>query len=189
MLFYFHICVAKNSVVLKCLGYTLVEVMVTVSIMITMALFAFPGLFDILEVQRSEALRTDIQQFFELARNQAELYRMPVEICSSRDMQSCGGTWSDGMLMYIDGRILAKLPLHLTKGFVKVRFYPYYHQTLRFTSYADGQNDNGTLWYCKNKSKKPLFAIAIEKSGELAIKLPNKNGEIPANNHEMLACN
>lgn len=85
-------------------GFTLVELMVTISIMAIIASVALPSYQNMIE---NTELRTASQAFYGslvLARSEAVKNNQPVVICKSSNGTSCAGSgnWESGWLIYID---------------------------------------------------------------------------------------
>ena len=85
-------------------GFTLLELMVTVSIMAIIAGIAVPSYRSLIE---GNLLRTNSQTFYAslvLARSEAVKNNQPVALCKSTNQTSCAtsGTWDGGWLVYLD---------------------------------------------------------------------------------------
>lgn len=85
-------------------GFTLIELMVTISIMAIIAGIALPSYQNLIE---NTELRTASQAFYGslvLARSEAVKNNQPVAMCKSSNGTSCAGSgnWEAGWLIYID---------------------------------------------------------------------------------------
>lgn len=85
-------------------GFTLVELMVTISIMAIIAGIAVPSYRNLIE---NTELRTASQAFYGslvLARSEAVKNNQPTAMCKSSNGSSCAGSgnWDAGWLVYID---------------------------------------------------------------------------------------
>lgn len=85
-------------------GFTLLELMVTISIMAIIAGIAVPSYQGLIE---SNLVRTASHSFYGslvLARSEAVKNNLPVAVCKSSNGTSCAtsGTWDSGWLVFID---------------------------------------------------------------------------------------
>jgi type IV fimbrial biogenesis protein FimT len=95
-------CGARSSA-----GYTLLELMVVVSIVGFMSLVAVPGVQDSMRRNAKESEMLDLMSAIALARSEAVTQSRPVTICRSRDGAQCaaapgGGDWSAGWIIFTD---------------------------------------------------------------------------------------
>lgn len=85
-------------------GFTLLELMVTISIMAIIAGVAVPSYQNLIE---NNLMRTASHAFYDslvLARSEAVKNNLPVAVCKSANSSSCAtsGYWDGGWLVYID---------------------------------------------------------------------------------------
>lgn len=95
----------------KVKGFTLVEMMMTVAVLLVFLTLALPTFNDLLQRQRMSAhvdvLRTDLQLAKELAQSPALSGGNGVSLCRSADGIACtGASWNQGWIVFIDGGIL-----------------------------------------------------------------------------------
>lgn len=83
-------------------GFTLAELLVSLSILaITLALAA-PSFGNLLKANRTAALINDLITDLQLARSEAIKRNKTVTLCKSSNKQSCNGNWSDGWIIFSD---------------------------------------------------------------------------------------
>lgn len=83
-------------------GFTLLELLIAIAILAILMAVAAPNLSDSI---RSNRVQTELRQLagaVALARSEAAMRGTPVSICRSVDGASCGGSWSDGWLVFVD---------------------------------------------------------------------------------------
>ncbi|HEY7772110.1 MAG TPA: GspH/FimT family pseudopilin [Marinagarivorans sp.] len=85
-------------------GFTLLELMVTISIMAIIAGIAVPSYQGLIQNNQLRAASHAFYGSLVLARSEAVKNNLPVAMCKSTDSASCAGsgTWDDGWLIYID---------------------------------------------------------------------------------------
>ncbi len=85
-------------------GFTLLELMVTISIMAIIAGIAVPSYQGLIESNLMRAASHSFYGSLVLARSEAVKNNQPVALCKSSNGTSCAtsGTWDNGWLVYID---------------------------------------------------------------------------------------
>lgn len=85
-------------------GFTLVELVVTLTIIGIMAALAVPGLTKLMESNRMTALTNELIADISLARSEAIKRGAQIGICGSPASPSCAGgaTWNGGWLVFVD---------------------------------------------------------------------------------------
>lgn len=84
-------------------GLSLLESLVVLIIVSVTASLALPGLGDLLGRQRSDAAARQLHRELALARSAAITRREMVTLCRSADGRKCGGSWSQGIAVFLDG--------------------------------------------------------------------------------------
>ena len=85
-------------------GFTLIEVMVTVSVMSTLLAVGLPAFAALLEHQRSSAALASLVSQMSHARLAAVKHRKPTILCPSTSGTRCdaGSDWSGGWMMFVE---------------------------------------------------------------------------------------
>lgn len=87
-------------------GFTLYELMITVSVIGVVLAFGIPNLMEFGRNNRMAAATNDLLGAFSLARTEAIKQRLRVTVCSSADPTAndpaCGGTLADGAIVFVD---------------------------------------------------------------------------------------
>lgn len=85
-------------------GFTIIELMITVTVAAIVLSIAAPSFRDALVRSRVSGTAIELQSALSLARAEALKLKLPVTICARASDTSCssGTTWSDGFLLFQD---------------------------------------------------------------------------------------
>jgi len=87
-------------------GFTLYELMITVTIVGVILTFGIPNLTAFTQNSRMTSSANDLHAAFHLARSEAARARTNITICASADPMGagsdCDGTWDQGYIVFID---------------------------------------------------------------------------------------
>ncbi|MBN1238033.1 MAG: GspH/FimT family pseudopilin [Gammaproteobacteria bacterium] len=83
-------------------GFTLLELMVTLAVAGVLVTIGVPSFFDIVRNNRAATNANEMVTAFTLARSEAIRRGARIGVCSSADQANCGGTWSDGWIVFVD---------------------------------------------------------------------------------------
>jgi type IV fimbrial biogenesis protein FimT len=83
-------------------GFSLIELMVTISIAALLMAIAAPSFRDLSIRNRLSTYTNDLISSINIARSEAVKRGVPVSICSSNDQETCSGTWSDGWIVFVN---------------------------------------------------------------------------------------
>src|SRR5690606_19858473 len=86
-------------------GFSLLELMVTLAVASVLVTVGVPGFFDIVRNNRAAANANEMVSAFSIARSEAIRRGARVSICSSANQTACGGTWTDGWIVFVDGAV------------------------------------------------------------------------------------
>jgi type IV fimbrial biogenesis protein FimT len=94
----------KNS------GFTLIELMVTVSILAILTTVAIPGFSDLIRNTQAKALANGMVTALQFARSEAVKRNQQVNVCPGGVIAGCTaapGAWADGWVVYVNGTATA----------------------------------------------------------------------------------
>lgn len=83
-------------------GFTLLELLIAIFMLAILAVAAAPSFSTYLKTNGIFSHRQDINSAVMTARSEALNRNKTVTICSSNDAATCGGTWSDGWIVFLD---------------------------------------------------------------------------------------
>ena len=83
-------------------GFSLIELLITTSILIVLISIGVPGLQTFIKNNRLLAQTNLMMVSIKTARSEAMTQRNPVTVCMSADGAACGGSWSDGHIAFLD---------------------------------------------------------------------------------------
>lgn len=128
----------------KLLGFTLIELMVTIAVAAILLTIGVPSLISVYEGVRVNNNIAKIHDIMVFARNQAVSYGTTVNVCPFGSATSCDtrADWSNGIRVYIG----TDKELRAIDGFHSSDKITGSVDSLTFTS--DGLSSGGTLIYC-----------------------------------------
>ena len=87
-------------------GFTLYELMITVSIVGVVLAFSVPNLQAFTQNSRMTSTANDLHAAFHLARSESSRAKTNITICASANSMAadanCGGTWDQGYIVFVD---------------------------------------------------------------------------------------
>ena len=84
-------------------GFTLFELIVTISIISILSLICIPYYHNLMQKQELNSIRPLTQQYLSFAKSQALLLHSPVVICSSETLIQCeNNKWNNGVVIFTD---------------------------------------------------------------------------------------
>jgi type IV fimbrial biogenesis protein FimT len=84
------------------LGFTLIELMATITVLAIVIGFAAPSFQTIMQNNRVISVSEELSSAMSLARTEAVRRGGRVAICPSSDGASCGGSWEQGFIVVVD---------------------------------------------------------------------------------------
>lgn len=136
-------------------GVSLLEVLITLSIICVIALAASFGMQGLLHSSQGAATLQNLRLGIEIAKSTAVKSRKAVTVCRSSNGSSCQGNWHEGAIVFLDpdGKlnpdsqdlIVHRVPA--TTGTVYWRAFQN-RQYLRFAPSGELLNQNGNFLYC-----------------------------------------
>ncbi|WP_351088440.1 GspH/FimT family pseudopilin [Shewanella sp. S1-49-MNA-CIBAN-0167] len=158
-------------------GFTLIELMVTITVAAILLAIGVPSLTSLYEGIRARSVISTIESSFVFARSQAVSYGSRVSVCPMTTT-SCGSDWTNGFSVFIDNGtlgsvdttngiadvILRKMDAFNSNDFIK-------SDLARYSFNPDGMiaNGNGTFSYCPGAADSGSSeAISISASGRVS---------------------
>lgn len=156
-------------------GFTLIELIITLSVAAILVTTAVPGFKQVMMNNRMATQVNELINALTLARSEAVKRKVEVTLCKSSNGGSCGATgWEDGWIVFINNdndkpaavdngeeilRVYGALPGNATlRGNNNVSNYITYR--------ADGfSNTNGTYTLCDSRGASKARAVVISKTG------------------------
>jgi len=83
-------------------GITLPELLVSVAIISVLIGMSLPSYIPVVNQQKSERVMSTLTSALNTARSAAIRHGTSVTVCPSSDGLSCSGTWSDGLVVFLD---------------------------------------------------------------------------------------
>jgi len=88
--------------IVACKGVTLLELMITMIVVGILAGLAAPSFSAAIKNNRMTTQLNELFTFLSYARSEAIKRNVSVTVCKSNDMNSCGGNWQNGWIVFVD---------------------------------------------------------------------------------------
>jgi type IV fimbrial biogenesis protein FimT len=153
-------------------GFTLIELMVTLSVATILMGITVPNLSSFYEAQRADSNIRIIQQTLQYGRNAAISYGVRVTVCPVKDNR-CDSNWQNGLTVFTDAGNKNQLDgndtiLIQTTSFDPKDIVSYNRSAVRFQPDGLASGTNGTLRYCPNSKTSPYSkAVIVSQAGRV----------------------
>ena len=171
----------------KLSGFTLFELMISITVLGILATVSLPNLSAMLQNNAGETVLNDVARTMSMARASAVVQGHTITMCRSIDNKACNGEWHNGILVFLDrngNRIVDTNDeiIHVTSfanipGTLKLSSFPS-KQYLQFTPAGVINNQTGNFTWCPadhkpeqaqqlifNITGRVRFAIDADKDG------------------------
>lgn len=177
-------------------GFTLYEMLLSVSIIAIFSSIAIPSMQTFLDRFSDGMLQSKLLHGIQLAHHEAVAKGVPIVMCKSKNQRHCAKN-GNSFLIFIDENndgiihrkenLLAFMSI-TSSGQMCWRSFPFYREYLLFFPNKIITNDNGTFWYCRNKKLLPAWAINLSRTGQTRVVYPDQQGEIKDGQGKPLRC-
>ena len=159
-------------------GVTLIELIVTITVLGIIATFALPAFTTFIKNARLTSVVVDFQGALNLARSEAVMRRQNVSVCMSTDGSSCNGaSWKDGVLVFTDIAGANPTGSYVNGTDEALKFFPFTNAAMVVSPVAEGGMNGFSSSYV---SFKPSGMVAA--SGGLML-CDDRNGSF---GHEVI---
>jgi type IV fimbrial biogenesis protein FimT len=143
-------------------GFTMIELLVTLSIITLLMAVATPQLPAFIEKLQGEKALIAVARAIKVGRTAAIKTGVTVTVCRSSDALQCSGSWQNGLIVFTDqnkdrainqnDKILLQLVFNNLPGTIVWRAFQN-RQYLQLNSRGDMIHQNGTFTYCASSGK------------------------------------
>lgn len=155
-------------------GISLLEFMIVLILVVVMSSLSLSLESGLVQRFRGEMLKHRLLAAIQFAKEQSQLRGETVSICGSRDGLRCEEDWNGGLLIYLDKQTGAGIEpadilfvLSGQKGSGELRFRSALGLPHLSFSHREGENNNGTFYYCKNGQQSSAWALVINQQGRV----------------------
>ena len=162
----------------RCKGFTLVELMTTVSILATLSIITIPNYSNFITSTRVEREISELYRLLLITRNVAINSGTPITVCPINEGNECISSWDKPIIVFQDqnnngvldktsGEVIIKYKgaikegdkLLYGKGRTKIGYEP--------TGRLEGWGQNGTFRYCPKIKPELAKGIRVAVSGRI----------------------
>jgi type IV fimbrial biogenesis protein FimT len=173
---------------MKMQGFSLLEVLITFSIILVLLVIVIPSQGVFLKKTSTDVMKMQLLRAINLTRSEAIARDEIVTLCPSSNQKTCTGVWGEGYLIYANEKILYCFHNTVNKALLHWRSFPRQQQYLKFLPSGFSSMQNGTFWYCAENASNPSWAIMVSQSGRARVVYPAENGKIMDDKKTFLKC-
>jgi len=163
-----------------CSGFSLMELLVTISLISILSALALPWCSDIQQGIFAQVQINQLSRAINQAKHAAISHASVVTLCKSVDKQHCGGAWHDGQILFLDKNANAKIDpgedvlmtFERTPAHGDLQWHGFQSKDyLQFSPLGFGYSQNGSFIYTPgNGDKKYQRRLIINRAGRLRVK-------------------
>ena len=160
-------------------GFTLIDLLVTLSITAIILAVGVPSFFDFIEKNRTTLAVNKMVGAINFARVEAISYGQTVTLCPQLEELHCGKDWSTGVIVFIDREANGKIDeadqvIRVFESFTKGSAAKWSsfgsNNYLRFRADGSTINQNGSFTYCpSNGNEKFAHQIVVNRTGRVRL--------------------
>lgn len=140
-------------------GFTIIEALISLSIMLVAATIAIPGYQFLIKKHRSTVVKQQLIRAIRYARSQAVSYQQRV-------MLEGNPTWTAGYHVSIAGKVLKQLPSHIQSGQLRWQGFSDVDY-LQFTPQGFTYHQNGTFSFYQHGRLQ--WRLVVNKAGRVRV--------------------
>ena len=92
--------------IVKNKGFTLIEILVVLTLAAIMFAFALPSFSNLVQSNRMSSQYNMLMTSLNLARSEAITRNTAITICRSNDQATCAGQWQNGWIIFVDNGVI-----------------------------------------------------------------------------------
>ena len=184
---------------LKECGFTMIELLIALSIITLLLAVATPQLPVFIEKHQGEKALIAVARAIKVARTSAIKTGGTVTVCRSSDALQCSGSWQDGLIVFTDqnkdrvinqtDQLLMQLVFNNLPGTITWRAFQN-RQYLQLNSRGDLIHQNGTFTYCAFSSlPESAHQLIVSGTGRIRFAVDNDGDGIRSGSNGLpLSC-
>jgi Tfp pilus assembly protein FimT len=157
-------------------GFTLVELMVSFSILLVLIVMIAPNFNEFIVKTRVDSQLSQLHRLLLITRNSAINYNQDVTLCPLNESLECTVNWQDELSVFIDVNDNGSLNPESNEKIIKVKAAVRYGDQLQYglgrnkikfsaSGRTTGWGSNGTFKLCPNKNMQFSRAVIVATSG------------------------
>lgn len=160
----------------KFAGFTIIELMVTLSVLAILLAVAVPSFMSSMETNRISSYLQEASAAIRYTRSEAIKRNQTATMCASSDQSTCTGSWNQGWIIFVDqngdGSRAASEPLLRVKDGLASGYAMTWSDTnsgyISFGGQGFTANQQGTFKVCgREKRASQARGLVIQNSGSL----------------------